>query len=99
MANTTSDKISYLLTTKAKIANSIKLQGVDMPANTPFRDYSSYIEQIETGYEETTDISDLMTIVDLYEEVHPGYWEEELSYSEEKQNELLALVDLILEGD
>ena len=99
MANTSSDKIAYLLTTKSKIANSIKLKGVDLPADTPFRQYPDYIEQINDGYQETAELSDLMAIVDLYEEVHPGSWDESLSYTEEEQNELLALIDLILGGE
>lgn len=99
MANTSSDKISYLLTTKTKIANSIKLKGVDIPSNTPFRQYSDYIDQIDVGFQETSELSDLMTIVDLYEEIHPGYWKDKLSYDDKAQQELLDLVNLILEGE
>ena len=42
MANTTSDKLSRLLNTKAKIKNAIVSAGITIPDGTVFNDYSDY---------------------------------------------------------
>ena len=98
MANTTSDKLSRLLNTKAKIKNAIVSAGITIPAGTVFNDYSDYISLIPTGVEETTPLEDLMVIVDQYYEIEDGLYVEH-TYTQEEQQELLDLVDLILEGE
>lgn len=98
MANTTSDKLSRLLNTKAKIKNAIVSAGITIPDGTVFNDYSDYINLIPTGVEETTPLEDLMVIVDQYYEIEDGLYTEH-TYTQEEQQELLNLVDLILGGE
>lgn len=49
MANTTQDKLSHLVETKAQIKEAIVSQGVSVPANTAFRTYANLIRSIDTS--------------------------------------------------
>lgn len=49
MANTIADKLEYLEGTKTAIRGAIVAKGVDVPDNTPFREYASKIGAIEGG--------------------------------------------------
>ena len=54
MANTTSDKLNYLIATKEAIRQALIAKGVSVPQNASFRSYATLISQIPTG----TDTSD-----------------------------------------
>ena len=49
MANTTADKLSYLMATKEAIRQAIIAKGVDVPQNASFRSYATLISTITTG--------------------------------------------------
>ncbi len=46
---TLAEKLTYLAQTKAQIRQAIIDKGVEVPENTPFRDYARQIGQITTG--------------------------------------------------
>ena len=46
MANTTADKLNYLIATKEAIRQAIIAKGVSVPQDAPFRSYATYIASI-----------------------------------------------------
>lgn len=65
---TLEQKFMLLANSKDKIKAKILEKGVNMPANTPFNNYDTYIDQID-GIEETTTDQDLMIFSDLIDNV------------------------------
>lgn len=60
MAHTTADKLQYLSEAKALIRQAIIDMGVDVPENTPLKEYATKILAIQTG----TDTSDATATAD-----------------------------------
>ena len=54
MANTTADKLTYLREAKELIRQAIITMGVNVPSDTPLKEYATKILSIQTG----TDTSD-----------------------------------------
>lgn len=46
MANTTADKLNYLIATKEAIRQAIIAKGVSVPQDASFRSYATYISEI-----------------------------------------------------
>lgn len=94
MANTTQDKLALLLRTKSNIKNAIILNGVSVPANTPFSGYPDLIDLI-AEQPETTTTNDLMEICDLYEDLYNGKYIEH-TYTQTEQEYLVNFLDNII---
>lgn len=94
MANTTQDKLALLLRTKSNIKNAIILNGVSVPADTPFSGYPDLIDLI-ADQPETTTVNDLMEMCDLYEDLYNGKYVEH-TYTQTEQDNLVNLVDSII---
>lgn len=54
---TISQKLSYLAETKRRIRNEIILKNVNVPENTPFREYAQKIHDISSGVDQTKIVS------------------------------------------
>ena len=48
MAHTTADKLQYLIEAKALIKNAIETMGVEVPEDTPLKEYANKILSIST---------------------------------------------------
>jgi len=47
MANTTEDKLNLLARTKLNIMNAIRSKDIEIPENTPFSDFETYIKKLQ----------------------------------------------------
>lgn len=95
---TTEAKLDRLRRTKSDIITAIQLGGIEVPVNTPFSEFPEYIKQLAPFADDTTTLSDLMLLADLYVEVNSGAYNEHV-YTERDETELMDLVNLILEGE
>lgn len=96
---TTQAKLNRLIETKSNIRQKIISLGVDVPINTPFKDYPSLIDQLGGAeFLETTTDQDLLQLLDLYRWLGTAEYEEHLYTDEEIQN-VHDLLDIINNGE
>ena len=95
---TLEQKLTRLINTKSDIRQKLISYGVDVPFETPFKEYANLIDQIkEVEFEETTLDQDLLQIIDLYEFlVNEEY--EDYSYTAEEILQVHDLLDSINNG-
>ena len=60
MANTTADKLNYLIATKNAIKQALIDKGVTVPANATFRDYATLIGTLTNTSDATATADDIM---------------------------------------
>ena len=98
MSNTQS-KLNRLIDTKTNLRQKLISLGVDVPIDTPFKDYPSLIEQLG-GIEitETTTDQDLLQMVDLYHYLGSAQYED-YTYSDEEIANVHNLLDTIIDGE
>ena len=98
MSNTQS-KLNRLIDTKTNLRQKLISLGVDVPIDTPFKDYPSLIEQLG-GVEitETTTDQDLLQMVDLYHYLGSAQYEDH-TYSDEEIADVHDLLDTIIDGE
>ena len=96
--STTQTKLNRLIETKNNIRQKIISLGVDVPIDTPFKDYPSFIEQLG-GIEfiETTTDQDLLRLLDLYKWLGTAEYEDR-TYTEQEIQAIHDLLDKINEG-
>ena len=63
MANTTADKLNYLIATKNAIKQALIDKGVEVSANATFRDYATLISTITSGEDLESEITALEELV------------------------------------
>lgn len=96
---TTQAKLNRLIETKSNIRQKIISLGVDVPINTPFKDYPSLIDQLGGAeFLETTTDQDLLQLLDLYRWLGTAEYEDHLYTDEEIQN-VHDLLDKINNGE
>lgn len=96
---TTQAKLNRLIETKSNIRQKIISLGVDVPINTPFKDYPSLIDQLGGAeFLETTTDQDLLQLLDLYRWLGTAEYEDHLYTDEEIQN-VHDLLDIINNGE
>lgn len=97
--STTQAKLNRLIETKSSIRQKIISLGVDVPVDTPFKDYPSFIEQLGGAeFLETTTDQDLLQLLDLYRWLGTAEYENH-TYSDEEIQAVHDLLDLINEGE
>lgn len=97
--STTQAKLARLIETKNNIRQKIISLGVDVPINTPFRDYPSLIEQLGgTEFLETTTDQDLLRLLDLYRWLGSAEYMDYV-YAEEEIQSVHNLLDTINNGE
>lgn len=98
MSNTQS-KLNRLIDTKTNLRQKLISLGVDVPIDTPFKDYPDLMEQLG-GIEitETTTDQDLLQMVDLYHYLGSAEYED-YTYSDEEIANVHDLLDTIIDGE
>lgn len=95
---TLEQKLAKIINTKSEIRQKLISYGVDVPFETPFKDYANLIDQIEgVEFTETTLDQDLLQIVDLYEFLTNETYEDHL-YTAEEILQVHDLLDSINNG-
>ena len=96
---TTQAKLNRLIETKSNIRQKIISLGVDVPINTPFKDYPGLIDQLGGAkFLETTTDQDLLQLLDLYRWLGTAEYEDHLYTDKEIQN-IHVLLDKINNGE
>lgn len=96
---TTQAKLNRLIETKSNIRQKIISLGVDVPINTPFKDYPSLIDQLGGAeFLETTTDQDLLQLLDLYRWLGTAEYEDHL-YTDEEIRNVHDLLDKINNGE
>lgn len=95
---TLEQKLAKIINTKSEIRQKLISHGVDVPFETPFKDYANLIDQIEgVEFTETTLDQDLLQVVDLYEFLTNETYEDH-SYTAEEILQVHDLLDSINNG-
>lgn len=95
---TLEQKLAKIINTKSEIRQKLISYGVDVPFETPFKEYANLIDQIkEVEFEETTLDQDLLQIIDLYEFLVNETYEDHL-YTAEEILQIHDLLDSINNG-
>ena len=94
--NTTQDKLELLVNTKRQIRNKIFEKGVVIPSDSPFSTYPSYIAEIDSSVETSSDL-DIMQTFDICEDFCNGKYRN-VVYTQAQIDEVNDLLDKILEG-
>lgn len=99
MMSTTQEKLTRLIETKSNIRQKIISLGINVPVNTPFKDYPSLIEQLGGAeFLETTTDQDLLQLLDLYRWLGTAEYEDHL-YTDEEIQAVHDLLDRINNGE
>lgn len=91
------NKLNKVLNTKLKIRAAIIECGVNMPTNTIFNNYDTYIRQI-SDVPETTGVVDLMLMSDIFKELYQGTYSDH-NYTADEEQQIINLINLIVEGE